>query len=391
MPTKSVPYVSAFKCAPLLRAAAARGADPAALYAVAGLEPGADFEPERRIEAGRYLALWDACLDATAEPALPLYVARTPVDALGLFGFVVATSATVGDALRRGIRWQRLMMSEGGWRLARERERAQLTFEPWHGGASGRAACAANEAAVGAMLFGMQALAGAVEPSWVGFAHGPPADPAPYARELGRRPEFGAAHYGLTFAASTLDRPLVTSFPALSEYLERQCSELLARHGGDSSVVSRARSLLARGLTGPPASMASLARALGMSPRTLRRHLEAEGSSFLALRDEVRAALATSHLADGKRSVSEVAALTGFESLSAFHRAFRRWTGQAPGDFAASTSSPTRESGRLPVAFASRAACPRRRRAGVYARDPRREGRAPVTVESGHLPLRPAR
>ena len=75
--------------------------------------------------------------------------------------------------------------------------------------------------------------------------------------------------------------------------------------------------------------MANLARRLGMTERTLRRRLELEGTNFRQLVDEVRRSSAPGLLANG-RCVGEVALLLGFNGISAFGRAFRRWYGMSP-------------------------------------------------------------
>jgi AraC-like DNA-binding protein len=70
---------------------------------------------------------------------------------------------------------------------------------------------------------------------------------------------------------------------------------------------------------------------LGLSTATLRRRLDAEGAAWGPLKDAVRRDLALQLLAEGRLPVAEVAARLGFEDASTFYRAFRKWTGEAPG------------------------------------------------------------
>jgi AraC-like DNA-binding protein len=77
-----------------------------------------------------------------------------------------------------------------------------------------------------------------------------------------------------------------------------------------------------------------VAEDLGMSARNLRRRLEAEGSSYQVILDEVRCELARRYLAEEGKGVEEVAFALGFSDGSAFHKAFKRWTGESPTDFA---------------------------------------------------------
>jgi AraC-like DNA-binding protein len=78
---------------------------------------------------------------------------------------------------------------------------------------------------------------------------------------------------------------------------------------------------------------------LGVPARTLQRRLRSEGTTFAKKTDEVRRQLAERYLADRRTSVAEVAFLLGFSDVSAFHRAFVRWTGQTPSRYRALVAS----------------------------------------------------
>jgi AraC-like DNA-binding protein len=78
-----------------------------------------------------------------------------------------------------------------------------------------------------------------------------------------------------------------------------------------------------------------VARTLGMSGRSLQRQLRDEQTSFRELVDEVRRELAISHVKAGKTPITAIALLLDFSDASAFHRSFRRWTGQSPSEFRA--------------------------------------------------------
>ncbi len=78
-----------------------------------------------------------------------------------------------------------------------------------------------------------------------------------------------------------------------------------------------------------------MARQLHMSPQTLRRHLSEEGSSFQELKDHLRRDLAIYHLGRSDLSIQDIAEQLGFSEPSAFHRAFKKWTGLTPGAYRA--------------------------------------------------------
>jgi AraC-like DNA-binding protein len=108
---------------------------------------------------------------------------------------------------------------------------------------------------------------------------------------------------------------------------------LLARYPREDSLIERFRALTKDELKGGDASLEVLAARLGMSARTLQRKLRALGTSHQELLDEMRKALAVRYLAEPDVAVCEVAYLLGFSESSAFHRAFKRWTGTTPSEF----------------------------------------------------------
>ena len=76
--------------------------------------------------------------------------------------------------------------------------------------------------------------------------------------------------------------------------------------------------------------MATIAQALNLSTRTLIRRLQAEGTTFLQIKDQLRRDISLRQLRESELPVEDIAAQVGFESLTAFHRAFKVWTGSTP-------------------------------------------------------------
>jgi AraC-like DNA-binding protein len=82
-----------------------------------------------------------------------------------------------------------------------------------------------------------------------------------------------------------------------------------------------------------------VARAMYISKRTLARRLEREGNSYRQIREKLLAEMAARHLQESGLSVEAVAALLGYNDAAAFHKAFRRWYGQSPGQFRRMTNA----------------------------------------------------
>ena len=101
----------------------------------------------------------------------------------------------------------------------------------------------------------------------------------------------------------------------------------------DASITTRIRELLGSDLRGEVPSCEELTALLNMSPRTLRRRLGKEGISYQRIKDNARRDMAISLLSRERMTVSDVAEQVGFSDPSAFHRSFKKWTGQSPGAY----------------------------------------------------------
>jgi AraC-like DNA-binding protein len=162
------------------------------------------------------------------------------------------------------------------------------------------------------------------------FAYEAPAHQREYARVFGSAVRFNEAFTELVF-----DRELMTThsphndedvYDALRALAERRLMWLIEQ----APYALRARELLVqRGWASRP-DMDTVARALGLSARSLRRHLAAEGKSYHAVEREALATVATHLLRDTRRTIRDTASEMGFSDTGTFHRAFRRWTGTTP-------------------------------------------------------------
>ncbi|MGH3739525.1 MAG: helix-turn-helix transcriptional regulator, partial [Micromonosporaceae bacterium] len=99
-----------------------------------------------------------------------------------------------------------------------------------------------------------------------------------------------------------------------------------------SRYAGQVRDLMRASPDGPP-SLSRIAAELMTTPRTLRRHLAREGTSFRALLTEVRDQLAVRWLSDGSLPVREIAERLGYADTSTFTHAFTRRHGQSPREY----------------------------------------------------------
>ncbi len=147
---------------------------------------------------------------------------------------------------------------------------------------------------------------------------------------FGTSPEF-ADEAVVRFPTRQLALPVIRGPADVDAYLRESLRGFLLGAAGDA-VEQRVRGVLAEGTPFAAASVDQVARRLAMSRQTLARHLQRAGTSFAALRDELRRDFAIGLLARGLR-VAAVSERLGYSEPSAFHRAFRAWTGRAPGAY----------------------------------------------------------
>jgi AraC-like DNA-binding protein len=169
-------------------------------------------------------------------------------------------------------------------------------------------------------------------PLEIRFAHRRPDEVGEHARFFRAPVHFSAGENAMVLAAELLDRPCVRADPALLAVLDRYAADLLARVPATGRLADRARTALVEMLRDGEPGAGRLASRLKMSARSLSRTLAAEGTSYRALLDQIRRETAARHLADDRIAIAEVAFLLGFSDLSAFYRAFKRWTGQTPAE-----------------------------------------------------------
>jgi AraC-like DNA-binding protein len=126
----------------------------------------------------------------------------------------------------------------------------------------------------------------------------------------------------------------------MKEFLRSAPANFLVKYKNSTSLSAQIR----RGLRKlPPAAwpdFATLAKQLHLSQATLRRRLEDEGESYRNILDDLRRDLAIGLLSDNSNSLAEIAHTLGFSETSAFHRAFKKWTGARPGEYRNAADSP---------------------------------------------------
>jgi len=151
------------------------------------------------------------------------------------------------------------------------------------------------------------------------------------ARFVGTKVEFGADKDEFALNLDARELPLIHADTHLNDLLLKYCEAALADRGGDlSQLRTKVENAISSVLPHGRVRVDDVARSLGMSKRTLARRLSDEGLNFTEILQQLRRDLAVRYLGDRKLHVSKIAWLLGFQKVSAFTHAFKRWTGKTP-------------------------------------------------------------
>ncbi len=306
------------------------GHDPDALCRAAGLRRAALDAPGARVPYGVVERLCERAVALLGDADLGLHLAEDlpPVAPRDPGALMLMASPSLRVAFERMVRHQRYWGD--GPRSALDVVAGGLSIRYALPGARGALRRHGDECAVAEFVVGARALSGReVVPRAVTFRHAAPADTRAHAALFRCPIAFGAAHSAVTFEDDDLDRPLPHGSAVYGEAFEAMVAAAVAALPRDEGAVAAVRAVVAPALDGGRCSLASAARALRLSERTLQRRLREEGESFASVLDGVRREAAARYLAEGL-PLGEVAARLGYAEPSAFHRAHRRWTGTTP-------------------------------------------------------------
>lgn len=314
--------------------AAAAGVDLAELMGAAGVDPATLADAEGRLPRALEARMWQEAARLAGDEAFGLHLAeRTYADGFGALGFATRSSATLGEAYARVIRFVRVVAHGPTLSLEIDRTVARIRHVP------PRSPPPPSRHAIEFLVTMLVILARrgvdpAFAPRAIGFRHAAPARLEEHRRVLGPSLRWGAEHDELVVDRGQLERRQQQAEPALAGVLDQHLAAQLATLPDEEpGFLDRIRGALLAELDRGEPRIEAIAARLRMSPRSLQRRLQQEGSSLSAELDRLRADLALRYLGETSESIGEVAFRLGFSDATTFHRAFRRWTGQTPAEY----------------------------------------------------------
>lgn len=251
---------------------------------------------------------------------------------LGELGDALLTASTVGSALRTFERFIKYIQSETDLQLGVEDGVATLTYRIVNPDIWPRRQDAEFTLSVLTELI-RRGAGQDWSPDLICFEHSPARPMAKWAKTAGTFCLFECEVNALSFPESVLSRPM----PKDNTVRHRSVLESLGRElitkARDEALVERTRTAIYEGLGTGTSDQESIARRLGVSRRSLHRHLNEEGVRFSALLEECRFRVARHALVDTPHSLAQIACELDYSDQTAFERAFKRRTGMTPRQF----------------------------------------------------------
>jgi len=316
----------------ILLGAREKGADVEALLQRAGISPALLESPLSRVTQAQYASLIFVLRHAMRDELWGLCRRPLPLGSFAMGCRLLIGAPTLGEALQAGLRYYRLLLGDFVPRLHVQGHVARMSLVPR---SEPGPALAYAERAFSFFAYGLACWLVARRVPLLAVDYPPSA--------LGHSNDAGTlfqapVHYdqrctGWRFEARWLELPVVQNAQSLGEFLQQAPASLLVKYRDQSSLTERIRRILRRHLAEDLPSLEDIGHQLAMTPQTLRRRLHEEGRGFREIKDDLRRDAAIEYLARPELTLPEIAALLGFSEASTFHRAFKGWTGAAPGEY----------------------------------------------------------
>ena len=316
----------------LLEVAAEFGVGHTLVLAGTSVDLSALTAPDTRVAVHDHERMLANCLRHSGDPGIALHFgSRIPVVALGVLGYALMCCRNLRELIEILARYHRLI--SGSLHIDVQDDGAEVSLRLLDH-AAGEAVqpldCEVFFAAAAASLRQLCLVTeGALRAE---FAYPEPPHGGLYRRLVCGEIRFEATVNRLVIDRSVLDLPLQFANPTLLRLYRQQCEDTLAATRRSAQFTTEVR----RWLLGTPGSFPGFeaaAAVLHVSPRTLRRRLEEEGTTYQRIVHELRRQIAETYLRDSMMSVTEIAEMLGYTDISNFRRAFVGWTGHSPAGY----------------------------------------------------------
>jgi AraC-like DNA-binding protein len=314
----------------LLEAVEAVGVPRDKLLRAAELEPEALEQADFRVSSSEVYRLCELAIDLTGDPALGLHWAeRHTSDTFNPISHMLAHSATLRQAFESLSQFRKLLTDQASYELSESDNSVTVRCVP-STTASPRTRRFTAEMLLTSLVRLIRSFSLNARLTMVSFDYPAPTYHTEYTRVFDGAERFDEAFTGIVFDKALMNA--VSPYKdddvhsALRSIAEQRIMQLTQRF----PYALRVRDFLVQQAPSARAEMETVARSLGLSVRSLRRRMDAEGKTFNAVANDAQAIVAKNFLRNTQSTIQEVAYELGFADTSSFHRAFKRWTGTTP-------------------------------------------------------------
>ncbi len=311
-----------------------RGIDAQRLLEGFEIEPATLADMRSMIEVSIFERMVSRAMKLTEDPGLGLTVgANAPDHMLQLLGHLLMSAATPLEAFELFQRFSPLVVDDMRLALTVRGPTVKVSFG-YHGAVAeetlrfGADLTAAMIVRVVRQFVGEHAFANEV---W--FRHPEPSYAFRYQKLFACPVRFSQSENALLGDAAILQRPQRYSDLTTSQLLRAAAEKLLSQLGQRASIGERLSARLRQEADLCNVDMSAIAREFGLTHRSMRRRLQAEGSSMSQILEEARERMACEELRRPGASIRDTAERIGYSEPSAFFRAFKRWTGLTPAQY----------------------------------------------------------
>jgi AraC-like DNA-binding protein len=255
---------------------------------------------------------------------------RLNMVALGILGYALMTSATVGDALKLLLRYNQAILPSMAMEIVASHDGVILVGKAPH--LPKKLERFYADTLYSAVVNNVRILTGEANVSMsLDLDYSDEGESELYTSVFGSKVRFMSDTRGLMFSMEGLATTISSSNPLAQNIFQRECDRITSADSQLGLVSERVKQILISARLDFPSS-SSIAKKLHMSESTLQRRLAKEGCRFQELLDQVRYRLALEYLQGTHLPVTEVAILLGYSSAANFRRSFRRWSGITPAE-----------------------------------------------------------
>jgi AraC-like DNA-binding protein len=315
----------------LLDAIAAGGGTAERVLRNAGVERSTLLRRDGFIRSSVFSRLLEESARSTGDCCFGMHFgARFDPRDIGILAYVVVNSATIAAALRNVERYLHIHNHAPNVSFGIEGKRGYLRY--LLRGSENASLRQHNEYSMAVLVKTLRGAAGAAwTPSEIRFVHRRNGA-CDYRAVFDSRVRFGCASNALIVERDFVECCVAAADPKLYRALRGHLDRALAGTQQEDVLLEAIRSAIGASLECGDAKLERIAAKLAVNARTLERRLKAHGVLYRDLLEDTRRRLALEYLKDKRRTISEIALLLGYSEVSAFTRAFKRWTGSTPRD-----------------------------------------------------------